>query len=236
MSEENIFSEVDEELRSERMRNIWRQVAPYVIGAAVAIVMLVAANEGWSWWQNSNSARSSDQFYLAIDLASQGDIAGAQEALDVLINEGSGEYPILGEFRQAALLAENGKKSEAIAAYDALSTTLSNQHLRDLALIFAASGFVDSGDTAEVEARVGGMISPSHSLRNTAREMQGLSQYAAGNIDAARMTFEQITADPTGSRDTLGRIQIYLAQIISEGAKDPNAAEIGSGDGVTPTE
>lgn len=236
MSEENIFSEVDEELRSERMRNLWRQFAPYVIGAAVAIVVLVAASEGWSWWQTSNAARSSDQFYSAIDLVNEGDIAGAQDALNVLAAEGSGEYPVLAQFRQAALLAEDGKQAEAIAAYDALSTTLANQHLRNLALIFAASSFVDSGDIAAVEARVGGMITPAHAMRNTARETLGLAQYASGDIDAARTTFEQITSDPTGSLDTLGRIQIYLAQLISEGAADPNAANDTAAVGDTPAE
>ncbi|UXN73227.1 hypothetical protein N8D56_20075 [Devosia sp. A8/3-2] len=38
MSQDNIFREVDEELRSDRMRAFWRRFAPYVIGAAIAVV------------------------------------------------------------------------------------------------------------------------------------------------------------------------------------------------------
>src|SRR5690606_13983382 len=49
MSQDNIFREIDEELRSDRMRSLWRRFAPYVIGAAVGVVVLVAANEGWNW-------------------------------------------------------------------------------------------------------------------------------------------------------------------------------------------
>lgn len=226
MSEETIFSEVDEELRSERMRNLWRRFAPYVFGAAFAIVLLVAANEGWSWWNESNAARSSDQFYTALDLADEGDVSGAQDALNTLITEGSGEYPILAKFRQAALLIEDSKPEEAVAAYDALATSLSNQRLRDLALVFAAGALVDSGDVAAVNARIVGLIAPDNSLRNTAREALGLTQYAAGELDAARVTFEQILADPTGGADALGRVQIYVSQLISEGAVDPNAAPV----------
>ena len=46
MSNENIIREIDEELRSDRMRKLWRNFGPYVIGAAVAIVLIVAVNEG----------------------------------------------------------------------------------------------------------------------------------------------------------------------------------------------
>lgn len=225
MSEENIFSEVDDELRSERMRNLWRRTAPYVIGAAVAIVLLVAGNEGWSWWQKSNADRSSDQFYAAIELADAGDIAEAQAALEALAAEGSGQYPILARFRQASLLASDGKTDAAITAYDALSTSLSNQRLRDLALILSAFVLVDDGDVSAVEARVGGLISPDNSMRNTAREALGLTQYAAGDIDTARATFEQIAADPSGSLETIGRIQLYLAQLIAEGTVVPGATD-----------
>lgn len=59
MSNENIFREIDEELRSDRMRNLWRRFAPFVIGGAIAIVALVAVNEGWSWYTKSQSAQAS---------------------------------------------------------------------------------------------------------------------------------------------------------------------------------
>lgn len=224
MSEETIFNEVNEELRSERMRNLWRRFAPYVIGAAVAIVLLVAGNEGWTWYQKSNSARSSDQFYAAIELAEAGDVFAAQQALNGVVAAGSGQYPELAQFRQAALLAKDGRKTEAVAAYDALSTSLSNQQMRDLAFLLAGYELVDDGDVSAVESRVNGLIAPDNPMRNAAREAIGLAHYAAGNTTAARDVFEQIAADPTGSLEAIGRIQLYLAQLAAEGVV-PAAAE-----------
>src|SRR5690606_20556257 len=69
MSQDNIFREIDEELRSDRMRALWRRFGPFVIGAAVAIVVLVAANEGWSWYTKSRSASASEELYAALEAA-----------------------------------------------------------------------------------------------------------------------------------------------------------------------
>jgi len=221
MSEETIFSEVSEELRSERMRNLWRRFGPFIIGAAVLVVVLVGVNEGWRWYQNSVSARSSDQFYSAISLIENGDSAAALKALDETIATGSGGYPILARFSQAALLAKEGKLDQAVAAYDALSTDLDQPELRQVALVLAASNLVDKGDVKGVEARVGGLIAPDNSLRNVARELLGLARYANGNATGASEMFAQIIADPGVSLDLLRRVQIYQEQLLSQGVAAP---------------
>lgn len=225
MSDDNIFSEVSEDLRSERMRNLWRQYGPFVIGAAVLIVLLVAVNEGWRWYQNSVAAQSSEQFYAAFDLANDGDLAGAQDQLNTVIAEGSGGYPMLARYSQAALLAKDGRIDEAVAAYDAIATDQSDVRLRDLAFLFAANLLVDSGNVSAVEARVGGLIAPENPLRNSAREVLGLTQYTAGELDAARATFAEILNDPQASLEIGQRVQVYDAQLRSMGTADPEAVD-----------
>lgn len=225
MSNETIFREVDEELRGDRLRNLWRRFGPYVIGAAVAIVLLVAINEGWSWWQGSQAATASDKFYAALEIADGTDVAAAQQAFaDVEAGSPAG-YATLARFRQAGLLAKEGKSDEAIAAYDGLATSESNQHIKSLALVFAANLFVDKGDVAAVLQRVQGLAVDGNPMRNAARETIGLAQYKAGDLDGAVATLSQIVADPQTNREMVGRIQLYVAQLIAMGAKAPGAAE-----------
>jgi hypothetical protein len=221
MSQDNIFREVDEELRRERAHKLWRRFAPYVIGAAIGVVLIVAVNEGWSWYQNSNSAKASDQYFQALELLDKGDVAGGQAALDAIQTSGNGGYAMLARFKEAALLAKDGKTAEAIAAYDTLSTSESNPRLRELALVLAANILVDGGDLAAVEARVGGIAVDGNPMRNAAREAIGLTQYKAGDLKAARATFEAIAADPMISQNVAGRIQLYLAQLTAEGVAPP---------------
>jgi hypothetical protein len=218
MSNETILSEVDDELRRDRLRALWRRLGPWVIAAAVAVVLAVAINEGWSWWQNSNAARSSDQFYAALELAEKGDIAGAETALNEVETSGTGSYPLLARFREASLLARQGKDAEAVAAYDALANAETLPRIRELALVLAANVLVDSGDLAGVQQRVAGLVTPENALRNAAREAIGLTQYKAGDADAALQTFQDISADERVNRDLQNRMQVYIATLISQGA------------------
>jgi hypothetical protein len=226
MSNETIFREVDEELRGDRMRNFWKRFGPYVIGAAVAIVLLVAGNEGWNWWQKSQASAASDKFYAALEIADGTDVAAAEAAFaDVEATSPAG-YATLARFRQAGLLAKNGKTDEAIAAYDALATSEPNQQIKSLALVFAANLFVDRGDVAAVEQRVQGLAVTGNPMRNAARETIGLAQFKAGNLNAAVDTLNQILADPLTNQELAGRIQVYVAQLVAMGAvATPTAAD-----------
>jgi hypothetical protein len=223
MSQDNIFREVDEELRGDRMRALWRRLAPFVIGAAVAVVALVAVNEGWTWYHSNNAAQSSDELYAAFELADGGDLAGAQAQLDQLIADGSGSYPVLAAFRKAGVLARQGDTAGAVAAYDALANEQSNAHLRELALVLAGTLLVDTGSVADVETRVGSIAAEGSPLRNAAREALGLAQYKAGDYAAAQQNFEAVVNDPLSQSSVRNRMGYYLGQMLSEGVVPPEA-------------
>lgn len=234
MSNENIFREIDEELRTDRMRALWRRFAPFVIGGAIAIVALVAINEGWSWYTNSQSAAASEELYSAFDAAEAGDLDAAQDQLDALAADGSGGYPVLAEFRKAALLAEEGDTAAAVAAYDGLANTQSNPRLRELAFLLAANILVDSGTLADVEARIGTLATPDSPMRRVAGELLGLAQYKAGEYAAAQESFETVLNDPLAQSGIRNRMAYYLAQMLAEGvvAQDaPVEAEATAADG-----
>ncbi|WP_052726271.1 tetratricopeptide repeat protein [Devosia epidermidihirudinis] len=217
MSQDNIFREVDEELRSDRMRSFWRRFAPYVIGAAVAVVALVAVNEGWTWYHSNNAAQSSDELYKAFDLVDGNDLPAAQAQLDKLIADGSGSYPALAEFRKAGVLAREGQPTEAVAAYDALANSQSNPRLRELALVLAGNILVDNGTLADVQARVESVAVEGSPLRNVAREALGLAQYKAGDFAAAQKSFDSVLNDPMTQSNVRNRMGYYLAQLLAQG-------------------
>src|SRR5262249_31751716 len=160
----------------------------------------------------------SDQFYAATKIADGTDFTAAKKALDDVISQTSGGYPMLAQFREAALLSQQGKTDDAVAAYDALSTSLGNTHLRELALILAGNALTERGDVTAVQQRVGGSITPADPLRNAAREVLGLAQYKAGKLDDAMKSFSDIINDPLATQDSRSRVQLYVLQLQAEGA------------------
>lgn len=223
MSQDNIFREVDEELRSDRMRALWRRVAPYVLGAAIGVVAIVAVNEGWTWYHANNAAQSSDELYKAFDLIDGGDLAAAQTQLDTLATDGSGSYPVLAQFRKAGVLAKEGKVTEAVAAYDVLANSQSNPRLRELALVLAGTLMVDAGTLDDVNARIASVAVDGGPMRNAAREALGLAQYKAKDFAAAQTSFEAVINDPLTQNTVRNRMGYYLAQLLAEGAVAPEA-------------
>lgn len=232
MAQDNIFREVEEELRSDRMRALWRRYGPYVIGAAVAVVLVVAINEGWNWWRSASASKSSDLLYAALNLSDEGKLEEAQKALDTVVAEGSGGYPMLARFKKAGLLARQGDAKGAVAAYDELASGQSNPDVRSLALMLAANLLVDSGDVGAVETRVGGLVATNSPLRNSAREALGLANYKAGKLDEAQKYFQAIIDDPATPSDMRTRAQVYIAQLVAQGLKLPDnkpAEALGAG-------
>ncbi|MEP7241286.1 MAG: tetratricopeptide repeat protein [Devosia sp.] len=219
MSSDTLIREVDDELRRDQIRKLWRRVMPWVIGGAILIVVGVAGYEGWTWWSKVQIAKASDQFYAAAQLADGKDPAAATKALDDLIAQNGGGYAMLARFREANLLAQQGQTDQAVATYDALSGSLDNTHLRELALVLAANLLIDKGDVEAVQQRVGGLVAASSPLRNAAREALGLTQYKAGKLDDAMTTFQAIIDDTQVNRDIQSRVGLYQQQMLAEGAK-----------------
>lgn len=219
MSDDSFLREVEEELRSDKLKAFWRRYAPFIIGGAVLIVLAVAANEVYSWWRASTAADASDRFYAASELAQSGDIEAAQLAFSELAESGPAGYAVLARFRNAALLDEAGDPEAAIAAYDALASSLQNPNLRQLALVFAGYLAVDHLDAGAVEARVGDLVGSESTFRNPAREALGLAYYKAGDFESARAQFEEIAADANAGQDMQLRAFVYLEQLAAEGVE-----------------
>src|SRR4029079_17960726 len=104
----DIFTEVDEDLRRERAKKLWERYGVYVIGAAVAIVIVVAGYKIWEAWQARIAAESGDRFVAALKLAGEGKHDQAIAALTDIAKDGSTGDPVLANFRIAAEKAAAG--------------------------------------------------------------------------------------------------------------------------------
>ena len=62
----DIFDEINEELKQDRMAALWQRYGKYLIAVVVAIVAGVSLSQGYSYYTNQRDARSADAFFQAI--------------------------------------------------------------------------------------------------------------------------------------------------------------------------
>jgi hypothetical protein len=193
VSEESLFREVDEEVRQDQYKRLWKQYGNYFTALALAVVVLVAGVKGWQYWQVSQAEKAARVFSEGVKKLEEGKTADAAAAFAAIEHGG---FARLGDLRKAAALANQGKTDEAVAAYDALAKDQSaEQPLRDLARIRAGYILVDKLAPAELISRLGSFDNEQSPWRGPAREIFALSAYRTGDYTMADRYLNAIIAD-----------------------------------------
>lgn len=217
-SDDSFIREVNEELRSEQIQNVWKRFRPVIIGVAVLIVLGVAGASLWEWWKARESSASGDRFIAAVKSASDAKQDEAIKSLEALSKDGFGSYPVLARLRLATLKAEKGDAKGAIADFNAIGQDASvPKAVRNAAKLRAAWLMVDNSSYEELASAVEELAAPSSPVRNSAREALGLSAYRAGNYVKAKEWLQLVMDDNDAPAGAKTRARTVLALITASG-------------------
>jgi hypothetical protein len=217
--------EVQEEIRREQLARLWDRYGAIAIGLAALLVVGVAGYQYAQYSSRVAREAAGRQFEAATLLASSGKAKEAQEAFDAIAKSAPPGYGSLARLRIAGALAEENKRAEAVAAYDAVVKDGGvDVLLRDFAALQAALLRVDEADWTEMQNRLKDLINDGNAWRAPARELLGLAAMKAGNQDEARKAFEQVLGDSSSPPSTAERAQVMMT-ILTEAsmAKSPAA-------------
>ena len=207
----DIFREVDEEVRREKLQQLWERHSGLIIAVAALIIIGVGGWRGYEWWESKKAAESGTAFEAAIALSDDGKHAEAQAAFSKIAAEGSSGYRVLARFREATEFARTDQAA-AVKAYDALAADSSlGRPLQDLAAVRAGLLLVDTAPLADLNARLAPLTAPDRTFRHTARELLALSAWRTGDQAAARRWFDMITTDADTPPSTRARIDVLIA-------------------------
>lgn len=213
----DIFREVEEDVRSARIKAQWDRYAIFVIGAAVAIVMATGA---FVYWQDSRQAQreaAAIQFLAGERLLLDGKPAEAVAHFTRLAQEtGIDGYALLGRMKEAAAKLDAANAPGAIAAYDALAADSAlDPLLRAVSSFKAALLLFDTTSADELKLRLNGLAKDDGPVRHSAREMLAFLALRENMVDDARKQF-QMLADaldaPRGIRARAAEILQTLPQ------------------------
>jgi hypothetical protein len=214
--DDGFLRELEEELRRERLEKIWKQYGTYIIAAAALIVFGVL---GYKYLENRRivAAQSTGARYeSAMELAAAGKEGSAAKELEILAAEGTGGYPALAQLQLAGALLKEGKKAEALAAYEKLAgQSGADALLRDYAALQAAAVRLGEADFTEMQNRLNPLMGDESPWRYSARELLGLSAFKAGKADEARTVLTALLVDQNTPQSIIERAQIILAEIAA---------------------
>jgi len=223
----DVFREVDEDLRREQFRKAWKRWAPYVYGAAFLIVAAVSGYKLWEYVRDAQAQATGDRFIAALNLSADGEYEQAIDALESIVEDGSGGYPILARMRVAADEAAHGNTEAAIAHYDTIAADGAvPTEIRNIAALRAAMLVVDRVDFADLTRRIGDLATVGNPWRHTAREILGLGAWRAGDYAAAEKYFADINNDQETPDDMRNRSRLMLTLIA---AASPDSTEANEG-------
>ena len=212
---DDLFREVDEEVRQEQYLKLWKQYGVYIAGVVLAVVVITVAVV--FWLDRQQSAREADGEALLAAISASAE--RPDEALDQfadLADQGSSGYRLLARFREGALLSQRGDARSAVAVYDTIAADSDHEQIyRDLAKLLAVSHGMSVMDRGEVEDRLAPLLNDDNPWRYSAREFVAMAAMSAGDSTAAREAFQVLVDDvqaPAGVRARAAELLAILTQ------------------------
>ena len=210
----DIFKEVDEEVRRERLTEWWKRYGNAAIALIAALVLGVVAWKAWGYFEEQRKLEQADAFVAALSLSESGQSEDALAAFAALSDEGEKGYPLLATFHQARLLLEAGDAPGAIALWDKIADSdQAGPSFRGVATLLSVRSQIGTTDPAELRARLEPMTSEGQAFRSGALELLAILALQEGKDEEALNLYRQVADDLTAPPGLRARAAQMLAAL-----------------------
>ena len=200
----DIFQEIDEDLKRDRLAKLWARYRVYIIALVIAVVAVIAFYNAWGQYELTQRQAEGVRFAAALDQVRAGDDQGASSAFADLAANAGGGHVVLAKLEEAASKARLGDVAGALALYDQISSDSSlDSQYRDAATILYVRTALGQGDAKPLIDRLKPLTDAANPWHGFALEFTALAQLQSGDNDAARQTYQSLAADqtvPAGAR------------------------------------
>jgi len=180
----DFIRELEEDIREQRMVDLWRKYGNFIIGIALALVLGTSVYVLWQYMKGKAQTRRQVSFSQALELVKQGKKEEATKAFQDLAAEGGG-YGKLAQLYEASLLSDP----------KALYTKISQENPADPALsklpkvLMAARSL----DNPEVLASLEPLTAPNNAWAPLSLELLALAHIKKGNtVEAAKILIRML--------------------------------------------
>ena len=209
----DVFQEVDEELREEKYKRIWRKFRYYVIGGLILFILGIAANAFWKDYNLKEVNDRSERFFTAIEMA-QEDKVNAITLLEEFANqeEKNSEYNVLiARFTEAAIRRAEKDYNGALVIYQSLEDNNISNFYEDYAKLSSVEMLIALNNKKDAKLILDDLITNTSDLKYIAMEYLGYLEIDEGNYSKARTIFTNIADEASSSVNMKNRSREILS-------------------------
>jgi hypothetical protein len=211
----DIFREVEEDVRRERLEKLWKA---YGIYAIVAVVLLLAGIAGWQFWQRHDlqeRQKFSDSFIAAQRITNPQTAAGSFADLARTAPKG---YRLVAQLSQAGAMFASGQRDGAIDLYKQIAKD-DNGTIGSVARLRAGWAIADTASRAELAELLKPLDQPGSAWRSNAREVLAYADYRAADTKAAMAKYNELALAPESTEGLRARAKAMADFLKNGGAK-----------------
>jgi len=225
----DVFEEVEEDIRSERLKRLARNWLPIVGG--ILLVALIAALAWWGWqsFQTSRAHAGSIAYQRGLEAMQTGNTAGAETAFAEAEKSGNGAYKALALQQRAGIAVAANRIPDAIQLFDDAAKASGDPILHDTAVYKSVLLMMDNGATLEaLEAKLEPLTKEGRPMVPFAQEALGMARLQFNKPVEAREVFVLLTLGQDVPDSVRQRAQAAIGMIdtgVAVGLKDIVAAQ-----------
>jgi hypothetical protein len=215
----DIFQEVEEDVRKERLEKWWKKYGDFVIAGVSVIVIAVAGWKLWQHYQEQQRLKASSEYMSALQISAAGQNDLAAQAYAQIAKKAPSGYATVAELAQADELLASGKVNEAVALYMKLAGK-DNSGLGSVARIRAAWAQADTISTAELRTLLAPVNDSKSSWRFMAQEILAYRDYRDGKSQQAMKEFQTLASATDAPSSIRARSNAMATLIRTSGGKN----------------
>ena len=215
----DIFREVEEEVRQERLQKWWKKYGDYVIAGVSVLVIGVAGWKLWQHYEQQQRQKASSEYETAVQMSQAGQSDIAAQAFGKIAQSAPSGYAAVAELSRADDLMAAGRKNDALGIYMKLADK-NKEGLGDVARIRAAWAQADTLPADDLKKLLAPLNDGKSQWRFMAREILAYRSYKDAKIPEALTEFKALVAEKDAPASVRERAQEMVSFLETSGGAD----------------
>jgi hypothetical protein len=215
----DLFEEVEEQLRSDRIRTLALKGLPWLLGLAAAALIAALTWWGWSHYRQQAIAKASEEYAAGMDALDRGDAARARQLFTDVSNSQTSGYKSLALMQLGGMKLTAHDTPGALTLFDQAAQVAPDTVIGDAARLKSAFAILDTAPEKDVEGRLTPLMQDGHPYRVQAREALAFAKLMAGDLAGARGDFVIISGMLDAPEGARARAKAAMGLIDSGSAK-----------------